>query len=140
MTTKLQMQTTFKGWDAELLDQAVRIAAHHTGKEDEPDRNTRQWFVQWAVRAVARAVIAAKQVPCPLAVQLRFEFGCEMNARVELQRAMEIKIEDSPTEQIAVLVKGLEEQARSLRAIVFDRTAGMFPSGREELLIGNRWN
>lgn len=132
---KISFQLTLTGLDAQLLESATTIACHHS-KGDEPYNQTRRWFVQWAVRAVARAVIAAKQMPRPLAVQMRMEFQEETAARVALIKADALAIEDTPSNQLAVLCEALHQRANELGAIVDSRAEsklGFVP-------VGSRWN
>ena len=137
MKTKLQL--TLKGHDAELLDQATRIAAHLS--HDEPDRVTRAWLIGWAIRAVARAVIAAGKMPCPLAVQMRFEFKEEREARCAIHTAFEMEAKDVDAGQLVVLADQLSERATKLRGIVQARAEAALPAGEAtRYLVGSRWN
>lgn len=134
---KTTLQLTFNGWDAELLDKATAYSGKPLpGEEITNEMRRRRYFIQWAVMAVARAVIAAKKFPCPMAVQLRLELREETSARVALLHAHDESVHESNEDQILVLCEALESRAKELGAIVQNRVEtklGFVP-------VGNRWN
>lgn len=69
---KTKVTITLDEYEAELFRQAVVLAGGLIRK-DEPSRQRQRFFLSWAIIAVSRAVIEGGGMPCPLAVQMRFE-------------------------------------------------------------------
>ncbi len=79
---KTKFSITLDGYDAQLLDNAVRIACRMRGGGDEPDSSNRSFVLRWIIVAVCSAIIRRGEMPAQLAVELRHETKDETRQRL----------------------------------------------------------
>ena len=79
---KTKFSLTLDDYEAQLLDQAIRVACRLRGAGDEPDSSHRRYLMRWIIIAVCSAIIRAGKMPKQLAVELRHETQEEMRQRL----------------------------------------------------------
>ena len=89
---KKKITLTLDAYDAQMLDQAIRIACLLRGGGDEPRSSHQRYLLRWIIGAVCSAILRNGGMPRQLAVDLRHETQEEMRQRLER------KIPASPNE------------------------------------------